>query len=184
MELVQVSYFTSSFSVTFTANTLPYRTSMSVLLANYTAVSSVGQKFHYDSPLMSRPATEHNDKAIIKRKWSLRHLFAKRPRCSGLNSKVVSFLYSETCFERPLPWEITCLEGLHFPGRRSYISMQLNLSPPKTTWLERPYFLWPMGRSFKTGSTVVVLKQRSTVLYSATVTPSPATGHPATASTY
>ncbi len=30
-------------------------------------------------------------------------------------------LYSETCLERPLPWENTCLERHYFPGRKSYI---------------------------------------------------------------
>ncbi len=52
---------------------------------------------------------------------------------------------SETCLVRSLSQETICFEGLHIPGRRS--SMKLNLSPDhrslKTT------FLWPMGWSFK-----------------------------------
>ena len=46
--------------------------------------------------------------------------------------------YSEICLERPLLWETTCLKRPHIRGRRSYISIQLNLSP-KTTCFERPY---------------------------------------------
>ncbi len=40
-------------------------------------------------------------------------------------------------------YETTCLERSDIPGRRSYISIELNLSP-KTTCLERPhiYGLW------------------------------------------
>ncbi len=47
--------------------------------------------------------------------------------------------YSETCLERPLSWGTTCLQRPHSSGRRSYISVKLNL-PPKTTCLERPHF--------------------------------------------
>ncbi len=31
--------------------------------------------------------------------------------------------YSETCLERPLPWETTCLDRPHIFGRRTYISI-------------------------------------------------------------
>ena len=53
---------------------------------------------------------------------------------------VLCCYYSETCLERPLLWETTCIEGPHIPGRRSHISVWWNLSP-KTTFLEKPYFL-------------------------------------------
>ncbi len=36
--------------------------------------------------------------------------------------------YSDTCLERALPWETKCLERPNIPGRRSHISMLLNLS--------------------------------------------------------
>ncbi len=66
--------------------------------------------------------------------------------------------YSETCVERPLPWEITCLEGPLLWGRKSHISMQMNLSP-KTICLENPQFYGQWWQSFKTGSTVLPLCQ-------------------------
>ncbi len=55
--------------------------------------------------------------------------------------------YSKTCLQKD-----HCHERLfvHIPGRRSHISMLLNLSP-KATCFKR-LFLWPMGWSFKTGS--------------------------------
>ena len=45
-----------------------------------------------------------------------------------------------------LSWRTT------YPGRRSQISMQLNIMSPKATCLERPCCLWPTGQFFKTGS--------------------------------
>ncbi len=41
------------------------------------------------------------------------------------------YVYSETCLERPLPWQTTCLEGPHIPGRSSHMSMYLNLAVKK-----------------------------------------------------
>ncbi len=54
------------------------------------------------------------------------------------------YIYSETCLERPLPWETTCLEGPPVWGRKSHIPVYMNLSP-KTTCLERPYFCGQWG---------------------------------------
>ena len=62
--------------------------------------------------------------------------------------------YNETCLERPLPWETTCLEGPQSPVRRSHISLQLNLSP-KITCFERPYLYGQWEQSFKTDSNVI-----------------------------
>ncbi len=52
--------------------------------------------------------------------------------------------YSETCWERPLPWETTCLGRPHICGRKTYISIQVNLSP-ETTCLDRPHFCGQWG---------------------------------------
>ncbi len=49
--------------------------------------------------------------------WSLQYLM----------KNLLHVLYSETCLERPLPWKTICLKGPHILGRRSHISMLLNL---------------------------------------------------------
>ncbi len=59
-----------------------------------------------------------------------------------------------------LSWQTTATR-VHLPWRTiSFGQKVLHFSetnlPPKTTCLERPYFLWPMGWSFKTGSTVLI----------------------------
>ncbi len=46
--------------------------------------------------------------------------------------------------ERPFSWMTTCRERPDILGRRSYISMWINLSP-KTTWVERPNFYMQWG---------------------------------------
>ncbi len=50
----------------------------------------------------------------------------------------LSYRYSETSLERPLPRETTCLERPHITGKDN-ILLQLNLLP-ETTCLERPHF--------------------------------------------
>ncbi len=63
--------------------------------------------------------------------------------------------YCETCLDRPLSQETTCLKGPLIRSRRFYILFHLNLSW-KTTGLERPtIFLCLMGWCLKTGSTVL-----------------------------
>ncbi len=61
--------------------------------------------------------------------------------------------YSETCLERPLSWETTCLEWPHIPGGRFPTTVQVNLSP-KTTCLDRLYCTVKQSQSFNTASTV------------------------------
>ena len=51
---------------------------------------------------------------------------------------------SENCLERPLPWETTCLDRPHIFGRRTCISIYLNLSL-ETTCLDRPHFCGQWG---------------------------------------
>ena len=58
--------------------------------------------------------------------------------------KELQSTYSETCLERPLPWETTWLQRPHIFGRRANISVQLNLSP-EITCLERPHFCGQRG---------------------------------------
>ncbi len=62
-------------------------------------------------------------------------------------------MYSDTCLDRPLPWEATCLERPHIPSRRSYISVQLQVSTDHLSW-QTIIFLWPMDQSFKKGATI------------------------------
>ncbi len=52
--------------------------------------------------------------------------------------------YSRTYLERPLPWETTCLDRPHIFDRKTYISIQLNLSP-EITCLDRPHFCGQWG---------------------------------------
>ncbi len=66
--------------------------------------------------------------------------------------------YTETCLERPLPWETFGLERPYmvlkdhiFLAEGPTFSTQLNLSPKTTSW--QIIFSWPIG-SFKTDSTV------------------------------
>ncbi len=60
---------------------------------------------------------------------SLGALFEKlsiKTKTAGLGAKLTYIwqsTYSETCLERPLSWETTCLEGPLVFGRRSHISM-------------------------------------------------------------
>ncbi len=61
-------------------------------------------------------------------------------------------MYRETWFERPLPWETTCLERPHIPFRRFHITIHLSCHQRHLSWQTK--FLWPMGRFFKTGSAV------------------------------
>ncbi len=87
----------------------------------------------------------------------------------GMVQERILYLYSRTCVSRPPHWPYkiwclnisvgglwrqvpvlrdlchnnTCLEGPLVFGRRSHISMWMNLSS-KTTCLERQYFLWPI----------------------------------------
>ncbi len=49
-----------------------------------------------------------------------------------------------TYSERPLLWETTCLDRPQICGRKTYISIQLNLSL-KTTCLDRPHFSGQWG---------------------------------------
>ncbi len=64
-------------------------------------------------------------------------------------------IYSETCLERPLPWETTD----HLSWKTTIFwqkDLHFNITEPVSRdhlfW--QTTFLWPMGWSFKTGSTV------------------------------
>ncbi len=62
--------------------------------------------------------------------------------------------YSETCLERPLPCKTTCLEGPLLFGIKSYILIIMEpVTKDHLSW--ETIFLWPLGWSFKTGSTVI-----------------------------
>ena len=69
--------------------------------------------------------------------WYLPHYLILKILCNVIVCNIQ--MYSETCLERPLPLETTCLKRPHISGRKFYISIQLNLWP-KTTCLERKHF--------------------------------------------
>ncbi len=70
-----------------------------------------------------------------------------------LKAYSASFLqYSVTCLVRPLPWDHLSWKTTHIWQKDLHFNIT-ELSP-ETTCLDRAHFLWPMGWSFKTGSTV------------------------------
>ncbi len=75
----------------------------------------------------------------------------KYTKCSYVGSKlIISCSISYPSLEIPLPWETACLdEPLILAGGHTFQCKCMNLSP-KNSCLEI-IFLWPMGRSFKTG---------------------------------
>ena len=60
--------------------------------------------------------------------------------------------YSETCLERPLLTETTCLERPHILGRRSYT--YISVIGPVTKTVLRDHFFMASGGGLSTGSTV------------------------------
>ncbi len=69
-------------------------------------------------------------------------------------------VYSETCLERPLPFETICLQRPDIPVRSKLLHFNIHVTEPDTTdhlYCETT-FLWAMGWSFKVGSTVHELK--------------------------
>ncbi len=70
---------------------------------------------------------------------------------ASLSEHALLCMHRKTCLAWTLPWETTRLAGPRILARRSHISIQLNSH--KSTYPET-IFIWPMGRSFKTGSTV------------------------------
>ncbi len=63
--------------------------------------------------------------------------------------------YSETCLERPLPWKTTCREGPVVGQKVLHFSVNKPVTKDHLSW--ETVCLWPMGWSFKTGSTVHTL---------------------------
>ncbi len=85
-----------------------------------------------------------NRKAYMGSPMTLSHMTLSDLERSKSGSLKSESLYSITCLDRRLPRETTGLEGPPAFGRKTYISVEMNLSP-KTTCLERPHFCGQSG---------------------------------------